>query len=504
MMVDDAQGSRAKPKNGSSQVDTPEIDEMRSGRIEVAQSSTLDRSSHEKEGEETNGDCPGNQMSDIGVPELQNDVVKDQVSLARKKRCHDEMEDNIGLQENETAAVSSPGFANARSERCEPEKKRCREEEPSDLARDTTPGPRFPDMKPEITKEIQPELSTDTDENPHGVTTRSFADTAFGQLSSKPSGFAALQFCRGNGFLNGFSSATPKLSSPAPAPSKAVSGASDTIADQTSAATGPRFCFGSSSNVSPFAGFSSKVNGFAGFGSGPPSAFPGTQSMGNFSSGTSAALQGHKVVKPFGAPDSDSDVDEEEDGDDEDGRDSEGRLDDKIRRASPEKDGEDKKRPKLHKIEVDDGEAGEITMVSVRAKMFSFDKQTGWKERGAGMLKINVPRTCVEFDDSGGVIPGSFDASGLGLDESPDQVGKSKVARLILRQDQTHRVILNTAILPAMDFQETASLKSVGILFTALEGSGATPVGITIRMSATSSKVFLNEVKAIQRELRGH
>ncbi|KAG5986460.1 hypothetical protein E4U52_000218 [Claviceps spartinae] len=502
-MVDDAQVSRTKPKNGSSQVDVPEIDEMRSGRIEAAQSSMLDRLSHEKEGDETNGDCPGKQISETDVSELQKDVVKEQVSLPRKKRCHDEMEDNIGLQENETAAASSSGFVNARSERCESEKKRCREEEPSDLARDTTPGPRFPDTKPEITKEIQPELSTDTDVTPRGVTTRSFADTAFGQLSSKPSGFAAIRFCQGNGFLNGFSSATPKFSSPTPAPSKSVSGASDTIADQTSAAAGLRFCFGSSSDVSPFAGFSSKVNGFGGFGSGPPSAFSGTQSIGNFSSGTSA-LQGHKVVKPFGAPDSDSDVDGEEDGDDEDGRDSEGRLDDKIRRASPEKDSEDRKRPKLHKIEVDDGEAGEITMVSVRAKMFSFDKQTGWKERGAGMLKINVPRTCVEFDDSGGVIPDSFDASGLELDESPDQVGKSKVARLILRQDQTHRVILNTAILPAMDFQETASLKSVGILFTALEGSGATPVGITIRMSATSSKVFLNEVKAIQRELRGH
>lgn len=138
-MVNDAQVSRTKPKNRSSQVDAPEIDEMRSGRIEAAQSSMLDRLSHEKEGDETDGDCPGKQISETGVPELQKDVVKEQVSLPRKKRCHDEMEDNIGLQENETAAASSSGFVNARSERCEPEKKRCREEEPSDLARDTTP-----------------------------------------------------------------------------------------------------------------------------------------------------------------------------------------------------------------------------------------------------------------------------------------------------------------------------------------------------------------------------
>lgn len=114
--------------------------------------------------------------------------------------------------------------------------------------------------------------------------------------------------------------------------------------------------------------------------------------------------------------------------------------------------------------------------------MFSLDKQSGWKERGAGMLKINVPHACVEFDDAGAVVPGSFDASGLDTDESSadDDVRNPKVARLILRQDQTHRVILNTAILPAMEFQEKSSLKSVGILFTALEG--AKPVSITIRV----------------------
>lgn len=138
----------------------------------------------------------------------------------------------------------------------------------------------------------------------------------------------------------------------------------------------------------------------------------------------------------------------------------------------------------LELVEVDDGEAGEITVVSVRAKMFSLDKQTGWKERGAGMLKINVPHACVEFDDSGAVVPGSFDASGLeAVEKFADDNDKGpKVARLILRQDQTHRVILNTAILPAMEFQEKASLKSVGILFTALEGTEAKPVSITMRV----------------------
>ena len=101
------------------------------------------------------------------------------------------------------------------------------------------------------------------------------------------------------------------------------------------------------------------------------------------------------------------------------------------------------------------------------------------------MLKINVPQSCVEFDDSGVPIPGTFDASGLEDGENDCEAGSEgpKICRLIMRQDQTHRIILNTAIVPAMEFQEKASLKSVGILFTAFEGEDAKPVSITMRVS---------------------
>lgn len=138
-------------------------------------------------------------------------------------------------------------------------------------------------------------------------------------------------------------------------------------------------------------------------------------------------------------------------------------------------------------MEVDDGETGEATIVSVRAKIFSLDKEAGWKERGAGMLKINVPRGCIEFDEAGAPIPGSFDASGLEADgQARDKSKGHKVARLIMRQDQTHRVILNTAIVPAMQFQEKTSLKYVGIMFTAFEGEEAKPVSVTMRVSPCS------------------
>lgn len=111
--------------------------------------------------------------------------------------------------------------------------------------------------------------------------------------------------------------------------------------------------------------------------------------------------------------------------------------------------------------------------------MFALDKDAGWKERGAGMLKLNVPVPCLDYDDNDVAIPGSFDASGL----EDDEAGSNKIVRLIMRQDQTHRVILNTALLPAMTFTEKSSLKSVGVMFHAFEGATATPVAVTMRVS---------------------
>lgn len=135
-------------------------------------------------------------------------------------------------------------------------------------------------------------------------------------------------------------------------------------------------------------------------------------------------------------------------------------------------------------VAVDTGEAGEATIVQVRSKMYVIDndnKEAGWKERGAGALKINVPASCVDFDDNGNPISGSFDASGLDEDESG---AAFKGARLILRQDQTHRLLLNTVLLPAMTFQEKASLKAVNVLFTAFDAGegGKAPRPFSVNM----------------------
>src|SRR6187402_1437308 len=91
-------------------------------------------------------------------------------------------------------------------------------------------------------------------------------------------------------------------------------------------------------------------------------------------------------------------------------------------------------------VHIDDGEAGEATLLQLRAKLFALEsKEAGWKERGVGTLKINVPKVCASFDENGVAIPGSFDSSGL-EDEDADPSGP-RVARLIMRQENNHRVI---------------------------------------------------------------
>jgi hypothetical protein len=130
---------------------------------------------------------------------------------------------------------------------------------------------------------------------------------------------------------------------------------------------------------------------------------------------------------------------------------------------------------------VDDGEGQEVTLFSVRAKMYLMEKGVGWKERGGGMLKVNAPKSTVELDKHGVPDAASFDASVL-ADEDDE---RQRHVRLIMRQDHTLRVILNTVIMPAMKFQVTNRLKTSTVLFTAFEGGEARQVQMKVSNLAT-------------------
>ncbi|KEY70865.1 hypothetical protein S7711_00711 [Stachybotrys chartarum IBT 7711] len=461
--------------------------ETRAARRELKQSSISDTPSTEPassaDDKVLRPDTPSDNVREDG--EGDDDDLKEKVASPKKKRAHDQLDGDKEVEENDANSVASTDSSKDRTTRTEPEKKRHRDQEISEESSKLS--------QPEAEK---PAPSPTKAAAPTSASASAFAASGFGKLATSNSPFATFGADKGGAFGT---SGTPPLSSfasPAPA------------ATSQTAPAPPKMTFGDTGAKSPFSGVSSGANGFGSAfggssfgGSTFGSAFGGAKPLGSFAAPGAKPLQNTKPARPFGAPESDAEDDDDEE-DDED----ESQPDETERLASPEKESEEKKRYKLQKIEVNDGEAGESTILSVRAKMFHLDKEAGWKERGAGMLKINVPSACVEFDSSDTPVPGSFDASGLSAEteDEDNKTAHAKVVRLLMRQDQTHRVILNTAILPAMKFTEKASLKSVGILFTAFEGSDAKPVSITMRMSAANAKAFMNEIRFVQNELQSN
>lgn len=77
-----------------------------------------------------------------------------------------------------------------------------------------------------------------------------------------------------------------------------------------------------------------------------------------------------------------------------------------------------------------------------------------------------MPKSCASYDAYGGPIPGSFDPSGIEDEEEAAPL----VVRLVMRQENTHRVVLNTVILSGMEFQEKPAASTAQFLFTAFEG----------------------------------
>ncbi|ODA78498.1 hypothetical protein RJ55_05879 [Drechmeria coniospora] len=458
----------------------------RATRRELKQSSISDQQSPNSVGSACGSPTEETASARVGdVSGSQTDASAERPSSPKKKRARDELDcpQAFDAEGNGMAGVDLTDVAKNRSLRLEPEKKRARDEVSSESATDP-PSEANADIG-KAADAAEPELETTT-------ATGAFTTSGFAKLATGASAFASIGASKVSGFGSTATEAPSSFAPPKP---------SSTSRGATVGGSAPKLSFGGSATASPFANLSSPSNGFGnGVGRGFGSALLGTKPLTSFGAAGGKPLQSGKASKPFGAPDSESDDDDDEDGEYQ----AEGQDDNGNRAATPDKEAEDKRKPKLHKVDVDDGEAGEITLVSVRAKMFSLDKEVGWKERGGGMLKINVPRICVNFDDQGAAMPGSFDVSSLETDDNDlgDDAKGHKVARLIMRQDQTHRVILNTAVVAAMQFQEKASLKAVGILFTAFEGEKATPTSVTMKMSAASAKSFMKEIGMIQQELR--
>ncbi|GAP86135.1 putative dead deah box protein [Rosellinia necatrix] len=426
-------------------------------------------------------------------------VAKEQMASPKKKRAHDEVDQpkdaTTGASaDGDVSPIGANGSASLdRADRSEPEKKRPRDVSSEIKANSTTTtalaGSASAPTPPTEKKGESASSSlanADGDRSPpekkNNTTTSAFKSSGMSSFATQSSPF--LQAGTGQP-LSSFSStkSPPTLSSSTKSifsNSKSSSnGAVSPFGQITSTATFGSSTFGSNTfGNSTFGGFGSSLGG------------PRLTAFGK----PGESLKGGKPAKPFGAPASENEggSDEEEDGNasdnEKDAVENQDAEEDKIAEA------EDKKKTRLQRVAVDDGEAGEFTIIQVRGRVYNLDKASNsWKERGAGNLKVNVPMACVRADNLETPLSGAFDASAL-------KDAESKVVRLIMRQDSTHRVILNTAIIPAMKFQEKSSLKATYILFTAIEDEGA--VSIQIRMNATSAKSFLSEVESVQRQLQ--
>ncbi|EME38316.1 hypothetical protein DOTSEDRAFT_75765 [Dothistroma septosporum NZE10] len=264
-----------------------------------------------------------------------------------------------------------------------------------------------------------------------------FAASGFGALSgSTTSAFGSIGKETG-GFGSGGSFATGAKS-----PSNA--------SDNTKPLSPPSSSFGGSlAQKSPFAsagdagsGFGSSTSGFAssgigGFGGGlGGTGFStiGGGGLSSFASGKPLAPLGGAApaVKPFGAP-----ADPEEGVKAGDGG-------DKTGPKGPLATEKDEQHEQFYEQVMATGEEDEVTELTSRAKLYNFapnpanDNKKEWRERGMGVLRLNVLKALSDEED------------------------QKPTARLLMRADGSHRVLLNTPIKKELTFGAPTGGKPTG------------------------------------------
>lgn len=256
-----------------------------------------------------------------------------------------------------------------------------------------------------------------------------FAASGFSSLSGASSGFGAIGKTAG-GFGTGGSFATGVKSSigagDSDATAKATENAAPAATSTFGGALGQKSAFsagasGTSAFGSSGSGFG-KLGGSSGFGSsfGGGKGFGGVSSTGglsSFASGkpSSTFASSAKPGKPFGAP-KDEDEETENTGDDAE----------ESGIKSPLSQESDKQDERFYEQQLETGEEDEVTDYSCRAKLYNYasvaDGKKEWKERGLGVVRLNVKKA------------------------APGEDGTKPKARLLMRAEGSHRVILNTPV----------------------------------------------------------
>jgi Ran-binding protein 3 len=245
----------------------------------------------------------------------------------------------------------------------------------------------------------------------------SFQQSGFAALAGKPmSGFGSL------------GATSTGLGNFASGPKDAKSSTKETEAKPLSTfggALGQKSAFGAAPASGSVFGSGTAKGGFgAGFGSTGFGALAGAPGgLSSFASGRPAAAptSKSKPAKAFGAPADDEDDDDDNDNDNEDEGDGKEGLS-----TDPEESD-----PRFFAQESVTGEEEERTEFNNRAKLYYFGLVDGvkqWRERGSGVLRLNVKKP------------------------STDEPDAQPQARLIMRAEGSHRVVLNTIVKKELKF----------------------------------------------------
>ncbi|RMD41684.1 hypothetical protein DV735_g3427, partial [Chaetothyriales sp. CBS 134920] len=194
--------------------------------------------------------------------------------------------------------------------------------------------------------------------------------------------------------------------------------------------------FGSASSGLGGASSTAAEKGISAFGGGFGSAsgFGSSLAPKPFGSGLSsfASPAGAKSTfgksKPFGSKEEDNGDESDQGADDHD-------------RAAHD-DDDSKQDSRFHEQEVETGEESEHVEFQARARLYHFDKE--WKERGTGNIKIN---TRYQLKLANGTDVAEDDDLDPEAAEFATEVRK---ARVVMRADGVHRVILNSPVFKGM------------------------------------------------------
>ncbi|KXS99570.1 hypothetical protein AC578_2212 [Pseudocercospora eumusae] len=307
-----------------------------------------------------------------------------------------------------------------------------------------------------------------------------FSSSAFGSLAaSSSSGFGALGKNSGGpglggGFASGVKSPLNTKENENPTPTGGFGG---TLGQQSafSSAGGSGSGFGSSASAFSSLGSSKSSGGFgsslAGATGGSGFGSLGGAGLSSFASGKPTAPFGGsaKSAKPFGAK---NDDDEDDGGDDEE--------DERSGMKSPLSQEEEKQDERFYEQSLETGEEGEVTEFSCRSKLYNYAAVDGgkkeWRERGIGVLKLNVK------------MP------------APDDQDAKLTARLLIRADGSHRIMLNTPIKKELKFGDQSGEKpqSGNILFSGTIDEKPDLALLQLKLKHINALELYDKIKALQ------